>query len=126
MRKKIFALLFLSPLFSNVQAADGCLLPNNIVYTGGTLINVLGFETFRRGGARVNLSPNYCSWIPITGGTCYVCSTIIGLACTDTATLGIRSSNFQMVECPLDDYTFPLTATAGLFGIFFIRKRKLF
>ncbi|KQS36110.1 hypothetical protein ASG14_11800 [Pedobacter sp. Leaf194] len=110
-------------LHSPAFAVDGCLLPNNIVYRSATLFNHLGLETFQRGGLQTALSANNCSWTPKTGSACYVCATITGLACSDMASVGIRSTNFQMVQCNLDNYTFALSAAAGLCGMLIIRKQ---
>jgi len=127
MKFRCFSIL-LSIIFLSypAKAQNGCLLPNNIVYTSGTLINILGFQTFSRGGVKVPLAPNYCSWTPLTGTTCYVCATITGLVCTDMETKGIRSTNFQMVECNLDDHSWVFGAAAGVFGLFVIRRRNKF
>lgn len=125
LRLRYFLILFFITIIHTIsKAADGCLLPNNIVYTSGTLINILGFETFQRGGGKATLSINYCSWTPVTGSKCYVCATVTGLACTDTATEGIRSNNFQMVQCNLDDYSLPLIAATGILGLIVIRKHN--
>jgi len=109
------------------KAEDGCLLPNNIIYKQGTVLNILGAQVFERGGTKATLSTGYCSWTPTSGTTCYVCNSLISLGvCLDTPTQGFYSSNFNMVLCNLDDYTWTLGAAAGLFGIFVIRKRNKF
>ena len=100
-------------------ATDGCLLPNNIIYTTGTIIYHNFSDTYDRGGGTTHLSPNYCYWIPTSGTRCYVCA--VGLGCSDTPTEGIRA-NFSMVECPLDDYAPLLMLVFGFLGFFWIKN----
>lgn len=107
------------------KAESGCLIPNNIIYKQGTVLNILGAQVFERTGATATLSAGYCSWTPTSGVTCYVCNTLlITGVCLDTPTQGYRSANFNMVLCNLDDYTWALGAAAGFFGIFIIRKKN--
>lgn len=104
-----------------VNAIDGCLLPNNRVYTSQGL---LGYYT---ASVSTPLSNNYCSWTPQTGPGCSVCNgplDFLGTCIIGTYTNGIYSNNFQMVLCNLDDYSWTLGAAAGLFGIFVIRRRN--
>lgn len=104
-----------------VKAVDGCLLPDNRVYTFQGLLGFYSSATF------VTLSDNYCSWTPKTGTACSVCNGALsglGICIIGTYTNGIHSTNFQMVQCNLDDYSWPLATAAGLFGIFVIRRRN--
>lgn len=125
MKYYILGLLFLLLFNLRAGAAEaGCLLPNNVIYKQGTLLNILGFQVFERAGTQhVMLPANYCSWTPTSGTTCYVCTTVAGL-CLSGATQGYYSTNFNPVLCNLDDYTWTLGAAAGLFGVFVIRRRN--
>lgn len=122
---KYYGIVFLFLLFANfrAEAETGCLIPNMVIYKQGTLLNILGADVYERTGAVAILPANYCSWTPTSGTTCYVCTTFLGV-CTDTATQGYYSTNFNPVLCNLDDYSWPLGAAAGLFGVFVIKRRN--
>lgn len=115
---RLFIITFLLLLSRSSLAVDGCLLPNNIIYTTGTLIFHNFSDTYSRSGVTLGLSANYCYWTPTSGSRCYVCTT--GLGCTDTPTEGIRA-NFTMVECPIDDYSLFIVLLSGCIGFFFIK-----
>jgi hypothetical protein len=126
MKYYLIGLLFLMLFNLRVRAAEtGCLIPNNVIYKQGTVLNILGAQVYERTGATATLPANYCSWTPTSGTTCYVCNTLLALGiCLDTATQGYYSANFNIVQCNLDDYTWTLGAAAGLFGVFVIRRRS--
>lgn len=124
----------------DLLAADGCLIGSTL-YTarasGAIQVELLanGMNVFKHVPPT---STNNC----ISGvrmGTCQVCHgdpavglNIIGLkilVCTAGLNLfaqvdsGVYYSSY-VLECPLDDYSWALGASAAAFGIFVIRKRK--
>jgi hypothetical protein len=117
----IFSFFLILCCSLKANAIDGCLLPDNRVYT---FQGLLGFYS---AGTSTPLSNNYCSWTPQTGSQCKVCNgllDILGTCLIGTYTNGVHSTNFQMVQCNLDDYTWTFGAAAGLFGVFVIRRRN--
>jgi hypothetical protein len=115
----ISLILILCSLRAN--AVGGCLLPNNRVYTFQGLLGFYSAATY------TPLSTNFCSWTPKTGTGCSVCNgplDFLGTCLIGTYTNGIYNANFQMVQCNLDDYSLPLFAATGIFGVFVIRRRN--
>ncbi|WP_230148358.1 hypothetical protein [Pedobacter sp. Bi27] len=113
--------LFLMFYSIKANAVDGCLLPNNRVYT---FQGLLGFYS---SATSTPLASDFCSWTPTTGPSCSVCNgplDFLGTCLIGTYTNGIYSNNFQMVLCNLDDYSWTLGAAAGIFGVFVIRRRN--
>ncbi|KQN32538.1 hypothetical protein ASE92_18250 [Pedobacter sp. Leaf41] len=139
----LLIIIFLCSQFS--QAQSGCLISSNAtVYTeqdNNGLVNAVLALVF--GGNPVyKANPNEPSvatcvnnshkvWTA-TSQNCTVCpfgysfNLLNVITGCQTTTYQGKVASSQILFCPLDDYTLPLTATAGLFGIFFIRKRKLF
>lgn len=114
-------------LFSirNVNAAEGCLINNNTLYTTpGLIVNVILVGDVRAySGPTVAISAPSCPRAtnikPITGGGLLkLC--LVGLAIGDIVTYDVLN---PPIQCPLDDYSLPFAAAAGALGLFYIRRR---
>ena len=121
--------------------AEGCRVGNTVYhnfagYNSVSLVPLsLGTKSFYSTSPYSTVANTCPGWARINSSTSQICF-------YGNPTLGLSIGGFQIavcagcpsgiivdynyVLCPLDDYTFHLTATAGLFGIFFIRKRNLF
>ena len=111
----ILIFLLASPLVSYCDT--GCQVPDGRVFYGLLYLSQIRSTCSSMPNDR---APYAHISGPHNGGA--VCIVAINI----TQSLTGSQVNFTILNCPLDDYAFPLTATAGLFGIFFIRKRKLF
>lgn len=141
--KYLIALIILFYRF-DAKAENGCLvLTENRVYTSkldaslvsSVLALLLGTNPIYSAAPYVPLSNNCASWSPTsTPKNCRVCPNnnysfinVLGVnlisGCNIPYTLG-NEGTFTMVQCNLDDYTFPLIAATGIFGLLVIRKRN--
>jgi len=137
----LFSFVFSFKLLAQ-GSASGCLISSsNTVYQTqeSPIINailqlLLGGNPSYVATSGKPLSPNYCSWTPLPSGptNCGVCTAYIievelfipvVKGCQTGKLLQGHIGNYTMVQCPLDDYAFPLTATAGVLGLFFIRRK---
>ena len=73
-----------------------------------------------------------CGWTAVapTGYTCSVCIGLLGTCaagiclCLGTTYTGYEAANFQIIQCNLDDYSMPLIAATGIFGLLAVRRRN--
>ncbi|RZJ77234.1 MAG: hypothetical protein EOO47_17380 [Flavobacterium sp.] len=141
-----FFLVVIILLITNIAyGQNGCLIStNSTVYTeqdNSGLINAVLAIVF--GGNPVyKSSPNQpsisaCianSQIRWTGGAqnCTVCPfgydvNLLGVITgCQTSTFSGKVATSQIIQCPLDDYSWAFVASAAAFGIFVIRKRNKF
>lgn len=120
------------------NAAEGCMVgstvyPNFAGYNTVSLIPLsLGTKSFyvtSPFSTNVGTCPGWVN-INSSGGACFYGNPTLGLnlggfqiavcAACPTGTL----VDYTYVNCNLDDYSWPLGAAAGLFGIFVIRRRN--
>ncbi|MDN3586219.1 hypothetical protein QWY86_06045 [Pedobacter aquatilis] len=120
----LIILMCLTSTYSNAQGtADGCLLPDNRVYTSYS--SLLGARLYS-GAEFTSLTPNYCSWSASSSSSCNVCFgsiNVLALLCVDGPVVSGQRAIYTMVECGLDDYLWTFGAALGLTGIFGIRGR---
>jgi len=115
-------------LTTNVKGADGCLI-SGTAYTSQVGTSNVFLETPSNG-------PSVC-YTGTLVGTCEVCiggiltinlpplaSVCLKLSPPYGFTSGSQYSNYTVVDCNLDDYSWTLGAAAGLFGVFVIRRRN--
>lgn len=122
------------------RAQTGCLVAGGNVYTveEGALVNVIlgllvgpGYKgsPINQYGPCVNNSQYV--YIADNLRNCRVCTgagftiTVPGVVVTCSSTIfNGKIATSQIINCPLDDYSWALGASIAAFGIFVIRKRK--
>ena len=111
-------------LHSSALDVDGCLLPNNVVYRSTGIFIYPPLERFQEVVRKLQFLPIIA--IGHLNGTRKLClrNSYGESACFNTPTLGIGSTNCQMAQHNLDNYTFALSAAAGLCGVSIIRSRR--
>jgi len=121
-------LIFVILLFNKqkLNAAEGCLIGGNTLYTtpGLVVTVVLVGDVRTYSGPTVPISPPSCPRAtnikPITGvGILKLC--LVGLAIGDIVTYDMLN---PPIQCDLDDYSWALGASATALGLIVIRKRK--
>ena len=131
--KSICVLIFLIIGLWIQTWAQQCLITEmgpdyNRVYTSPN-VNLLtgGYAMYNSSSS--SYSP--CGWSPtgITGKSCGVCSFLglcaVGIcACLGTIYTGYEASSFTIIECPIDDLTWPVLLISVAFGLFSIKKNK--
>jgi len=120
----VFYLLSVCTSYAN----PGCMVGNKMY--GNEVFNILTGPVFN---SSTIINPG-SQCFQGASGACKVCDgnvslNVLVVVCVATSGktgqvwTGTYYPSYQLVNCPLDDYAFPLTATAGVLGLFFIRRK---
>lgn len=125
---RYFVCFFFLLIFYDSKAADGCVIAG-ITHTRQTGVSNIFFEN-------PNNPANTC-WTGTYVGVCQVCiggtltvnlpplaSVCLKLTAPFGFSTGAQYSNYQVVQCNLDDYSWAFSMAAGVFGLIIIRRKK--